>query len=235
MPDLPWAGSFGKASCAASPRSFVAVLTCCLPSLHLFAQCNRCWCLRRRAGFPASTNSSADLLYTNGDAEDDMQVWFAAWHAHLRAYETSSLPCMLHSLHQRPPRMQRPLHAAAAAPVQVFWEAFPAEGGAARTTYMFAYTDAHPSRPSFEQFLDNYFAQLPLYQARPLLSRVRATCLTITGAAAIVADTSSPAMDHVPCNRVFRWRRCSSSVCCLAPSRATAMALCSPSGTACYR
>jgi hypothetical protein len=52
--------------------------------------------------------------------------------------------------------------------LQLFWEAFPAEGGAARTTYMFAYTDAHPSRPSFEQFLDAYFALLPQYQGVPL-------------------------------------------------------------------
>lgn len=48
--------------------------------------------------------------------------------------------------------------------LQLFWEAFPAAGGAARTTYMFAYTDLHPSRPTFEQFLDMYFQQLPGYQ-----------------------------------------------------------------------
>lgn len=34
MPDLPWAGSFGKASCAAGTHSFVAVLTWCLRSLE---------------------------------------------------------------------------------------------------------------------------------------------------------------------------------------------------------
>lgn len=32
----------------------------------------------------------------------------------------------------------------------MFWEAFPACGGTARTTYMFAYADADPRRPSFE-------------------------------------------------------------------------------------
>ncbi len=38
--------------------------------------------------------------------------------------------------------------------LQTFWEAFPAEGGAARTTYMFAYSDAEPQRPTFESLLD---------------------------------------------------------------------------------
>lgn len=48
----------------------------------------------------------------------------------------------------------------------MFWEAFPAEGGAARTTYMFAYSDAEPSRPSFEALLDRYFEDLAKYQVR---------------------------------------------------------------------
>ncbi|KAG2423187.1 hypothetical protein HXX76_010955 [Chlamydomonas incerta] len=52
--------------------------------------------------------------------------------------------------------------------VQLFWEAFPAEGGQARTTYMFAYSDAHPDRPSFEALLDTYFQMLPEYQGIPL-------------------------------------------------------------------
>jgi lycopene cyclase CruP len=38
--------------------------------------------------------------------------------------------------------------------MQVFWEAFPAEGGSSRTTYMFAYSDAEPERPTFEALLD---------------------------------------------------------------------------------
>lgn len=52
--------------------------------------------------------------------------------------------------------------------MQFFWEAFPAEGGNARTTYMFAYSDAHPGRPSFENLLDTYFELLPQYQGEPL-------------------------------------------------------------------
>ncbi|KAG2488611.1 hypothetical protein HYH03_012928 [Edaphochlamys debaryana] len=52
--------------------------------------------------------------------------------------------------------------------MQMFWEAFPAEGGKARTTYMFAYSDAHPDRPTFEQLLDDYFETLPQYQGIPL-------------------------------------------------------------------
>ncbi len=45
---------------------------------------------------------------------------------------------------------------------QYFWEAFPARDG--RTTYMFTYLDAHPSRPSLEQFFEDYFSLLPEYQ-----------------------------------------------------------------------
>ncbi|BAU43222.1 FAD-dependent oxidoreductase [Leptolyngbya sp. O-77] len=45
---------------------------------------------------------------------------------------------------------------------QYFWEAFPARDG--RTTYLFTYLDAHPSRPSLEQLFDEYFRLLPQYQ-----------------------------------------------------------------------
>jgi lycopene cyclase CruP len=45
---------------------------------------------------------------------------------------------------------------------QYFWEAFPAKDG--RTTYLFSYLDAHPSRPSLEFFMDEYFRLLPEYQ-----------------------------------------------------------------------
>ena len=34
--------------------------------------------------------------------------------------------------------------------MQLFWEAFPAEGGAARTTYMFTYCDTDKRRPTFQ-------------------------------------------------------------------------------------
>lgn len=34
--------------------------------------------------------------------------------------------------------------------MQLFWEAFPAEGGKARTTYLFAYCDTDRQRPSIE-------------------------------------------------------------------------------------
>ncbi|KPQ36878.1 MAG: lycopene cyclase CruP [Phormidesmis priestleyi Ana] len=45
---------------------------------------------------------------------------------------------------------------------QYFWEAFPARDG--RTTYMFTYLDAHPSRPSLEQLFEDYLTLLPEYQ-----------------------------------------------------------------------
>jgi lycopene cyclase CruP len=47
---------------------------------------------------------------------------------------------------------------------QLFWEAFPAEGGAARTAYMFLYSDTHPDRPTFTSLLDTYLELLPSYQ-----------------------------------------------------------------------
>ena len=45
---------------------------------------------------------------------------------------------------------------------QYFWEAFPAHDG--RTTYMFSYLDAHPERPSLEDFFEDYLRLLPSYQ-----------------------------------------------------------------------
>ena len=49
---------------------------------------------------------------------------------------------------------------------QYFWEAFPARDG--RTTYLFTYLDAHPSRPSLEAFFEDYLTLLPDYQKAPL-------------------------------------------------------------------
>ncbi len=45
---------------------------------------------------------------------------------------------------------------------QYFWEAFPARDG--RTTYMFTYLDADPSRPSLESLFEDYLSLLPDYQ-----------------------------------------------------------------------
>ena len=36
------------------------------------------------------------------------------------------------------------------ADLQRFWQAFPAEGGSARTTYMFSYADCAKQRPSLQ-------------------------------------------------------------------------------------
>jgi lycopene cyclase CruP len=49
--------------------------------------------------------------------------------------------------------------------VSWLWEAFPAEGGAARTTYMFAYMDADRRRPSLTHAIERYFAQLCAVEA----------------------------------------------------------------------
>ena len=48
---------------------------------------------------------------------------------------------------------------------QYFWEAFPARDG--RTTYMFTYLDAHPSRLSLTEMFEDYFELLPQYQNVP--------------------------------------------------------------------
>lgn len=59
----------------------------------------------------------------------------------------------------QPPAGDRPGH------LQYFWEAFPAGSGPQdRTTYMFTYLDAHPSRPSLEALLRDYWELMPQYQ-----------------------------------------------------------------------
>ena len=46
-------------------------------------------------------------------------------------------------------------------------QAFPAGSGPRdRTTYMFTYLDAHPSRPSLEALLRDYWELMPQYQVR---------------------------------------------------------------------
>eukprot|EP00892_Ulva_mutabilis_P010734 jgi/Ulvmu1/8032/UM004_0269.1 len=53
--------------------------------------------------------------------------------------------------------------------IQYFWEAFPAGAGPThRTTYLFSYLDAEPSRPSLESMLEDYWQLMPEYQAVPL-------------------------------------------------------------------
>ena len=50
-------------------------------------------------------------------------------------------------------------------PTQYFWEAFPASSGPAdRTTYLFAYMDLDPQRPSVTDIMEDYWRLLPGYQ-----------------------------------------------------------------------
>lgn len=50
-------------------------------------------------------------------------------------------------------------------PLQFFWEAFPTGSGPQdRTTYLFAYMDATPERPSVAALFDEYWKLLPRYQ-----------------------------------------------------------------------
>ncbi|CAM6027860.1 unnamed protein product [Sphagnum balticum] len=58
-----------------------------------------------------------------------------------------------------------PVTKVGASKTQYFWEAFPAGSGPRdRTTYMFTYLDATPSRPSLEQMLEDYWDLMPSYQ-----------------------------------------------------------------------
>ncbi len=45
--------------------------------------------------------------------------------------------------------------------LQLFWQAFPAEGGAARTTYMFSYADCAKQRPSLQVLAANLHSMQP--------------------------------------------------------------------------
>mmetsp|Transcript_93981 Transcript_93981/g.166343 ORF Transcript_93981/g.166343 Transcript_93981/m.166343 type:complete len:701 (-) Transcript_93981:20-2122(-) len=50
-------------------------------------------------------------------------------------------------------------------PTQYFWEAFPASSGPRdRTTYLFAYMDLAPERPSILEIMEDYWKLLPSYQ-----------------------------------------------------------------------
>ena len=56
---------------------------------------------------------------------------------------------------------------------QYFWEAFPAGSGPRdRTTYMFTYVDADPSRPSLASLLDDYWDLMPRYQGLDSIEQV---------------------------------------------------------------
>jgi len=49
--------------------------------------------------------------------------------------------------------------------LQCFWEAFPSGSGARdRTTYMFTYVDAQPTRPSLLAMMEEYWKLMPKYQ-----------------------------------------------------------------------
>ena len=49
--------------------------------------------------------------------------------------------------------------------LQCFWEAFPSGSGPAdRTTYMFTYIDAQPTRPSLLTMMEEYWKRMPVYQ-----------------------------------------------------------------------
>lgn len=80
--------------------------------------------------------------------------------------------------------------------LQWFWEAFPADGGRARTAYMFAYTDADPSRPAFRDMLTTFFSRLPAYQG-VALEDVRFRRVLMGGFPCWQQSPLQPAFDRV--------------------------------------
>lgn len=67
--------------------------------------------------------------------------------------------------------------------LQCFWEAFPSGSGATdRTTYMFTYVDAQPTRPSLLAMMEEYWKLMPKYQVNPLgriPEAMVATCVAV--------------------------------------------------------
>lgn len=100
-------------------------------------------------GFPEERNTTADLLYSFTDSAVDMQLFWEAFPAECGNITggSSSSPSPDGSADGRGAGLPRPSR---------------------RTTYMFAYTDAEPTRPDFEKLLDAYFHLLPSYQGVPL-------------------------------------------------------------------
>ena len=63
--------------------------------------------------------------------------------------------------------------------LQCFWEAFPSGSGATdRTTYMFTYADAQPTRPSLLAMMEEYWKLMPKYQVTPQCTIPEATVAT---------------------------------------------------------
>lgn len=62
--------------------------------------------------------------------------------------------------------------------LQLFWQAFPAEGGAARTTYMFSYADCAKQRPSLQVLSLHLSIQQIVCSLLPALTEVRPGELT---------------------------------------------------------
>lgn len=80
--------------------------------------------------------------------------------------------------------------------MQLFWEAFPAEGGQARTFYMFAYCDADRRRPSLEAMLDRFFRLLPQYSGVGL-SQLQFKRILFAGLPSYSDGPLRPAFDRI--------------------------------------
>ena len=66
--------------------------------------------------------------------------------------------------------------------LQCFWEAFPSGSGATdRTTYMFTYVDAQPTRPSLLAMMEEYWKLMPKYQVTPPCTSPEAMVACVAG------------------------------------------------------
>jgi hypothetical protein len=66
---------------------------------------------------------------------------------------------------------------------QYWWERFPAQGGAATSSYMFAFTDPAPANAGLLQHMARVYAeQLPSYLGELLLCCCAATCAHLSDA-----------------------------------------------------
>ncbi|KAL4448357.1 hypothetical protein ABPG75_005576 [Micractinium tetrahymenae] len=112
-------------------------------------------------GFDPEKNTTGDVIYTNGNSQP----------AASSSSSSSSSSSNGSSSNGSSGNGSSPSSSSSEGVfnTQFFWEAFPAGSGPAdRTTYLFTYLDAQPSRPSLEAMLDEYWRLMPEYQGLQL-------------------------------------------------------------------
>ena len=108
-------------------------------------------------GFDPEFNKTADVICTVSDSEALMPP-SAATNSSSSSSSSSSTSSSTSST------------TSSTTPQQLFWEAFPSSDGPdCRTTYMFAYMDAQPFRPSLLEMFEAYWRRLEAYQGAAAL------------------------------------------------------------------